>query len=90
MFQYELTLVLKPDSKLKPIKEKLKGWIEKLKGKIIKEEEWGKKKMVYPIKNYKDGLYFYTELKLSPQEVGKLIRSIQLEEAIIRYLIIRK
>jgi small subunit ribosomal protein S6 len=93
MEDYELTLVLDPDlssANQKKLVEKIKKIIEEGKGKVNKEEEWGKKELAYPINKKKNGIYFCLTLNVLPEVVPKIDKKIKAEEEVMRYLIIRK
>ena len=93
MKDYELTLVFDPDlssADQKKLIEKIKKTIEENKGKVEKEEEWGKKELAYPINKKKNGTYLYLTLKVSPEGLPKIDKKLKIEEGVMRFLIIRK
>ncbi len=93
MRDYELTLVL--DGELssedqKKITQKIKKIIEDEKGKVEKQNDWGKRELAYPIKKKRMGFYFLWEIKIAPEELDKIDKKLKIEEGVLRYLIIRK
>ena len=93
MKDYELTLVLDADLSSEDQKKliaKIKKIIEGNKGKVKKEEEWGKKELAYSIKKKQNGIYFCLSLGISPEDLPKIDKKIKMEEGVMRYLIIRK
>jgi len=93
MTDYELTLVLDTDlssENQKKLIEKIKKTIEENKGKLEKQEEWGKKELAYPINKKKNGIYFCLALKASSEALPKIDKKLKIEEGVMRYLIIRK
>lgn len=92
MRQYQLCLVLNPTQEKKEQEELLKKIqleVEKLEGKIDKQEEWGKKELSYPIKRSREGNFFLLTLSLPPASVSNLERKMKLEERVIRYLLVK-
>ena len=93
MKDYELTLVLDGDlssQDQKKLSEKIKKIIEEHKGKLEKQDDWGRKDLAYPIKKKKTGFYLYWEFKLEPQDLSKIDKKLKIEEGVLRYLILRK
>jgi len=93
MEKYELTLVLDADLKSEDQKKliaKIKKTIEENKGKIEKEEEWGKKELAYPINKKKNGFYLLLNLESSKEDLPKIDKKLKIEEGVLRYLILRK
>ena len=93
MNSYLLTLVLKPDLEEKMRKEFLDGVVKKLvgeAGKVEKEDLWGNKDLAYPIKRQTKGFYAHFEIEADPKNAKGLDKLLQLEEDILRYLLIRR
>uniref|UniRef100_A0A832GMH1 Small ribosomal subunit protein bS6 n=1 Tax=Caldimicrobium thiodismutans TaxID=1653476 RepID=A0A832GMH1_9BACT len=69
--------------------EKLKQLIQNKEGDLLKLEEWGLKKLAYPIQKKKQGYYvlaeFYGRADL-PQELENFFR---IDERIMRFIIIK-
>lgn len=94
MAQYELTFIL--PTELTPAKEKsllakLTNFVEKEGGKIVKDKEnmWGKRPLAYPIKKRSEGVYFLWELELPTQKVAQVNRMLEVEEDVLRHLLVR-
>ena len=88
-----MTLVLDADLKSEDQKKliaKIKKTIEENKGKIEKEEEWGKKELAYPINKKKNGFYLLLNLESSKEDLPKIDKKLKIEEGVLRYLILRK
>ncbi len=64
--------------------------IDKNKGKVGKRESWGKKNLAYEIKGRKEGFYFVVNFRAEPGTIRQLGKPYRLNEAILRYLILRK
>ena len=93
MRDYELTLVIDPDLtsvNQKKIFTKIKKIITDLKGKVGKEDEWGRKELAYSIKKKTMGSYFLWTVKLPAEAPAEIDKKLKLEEAVIRYLLVKK
>lgn len=93
MRDYELVLIVTPEfdeAATAEIVDKAKSWITDSGGSIESFEEWGRQKLAYLIRNYKEGQYFFFSIKLEPSDVAALERNFRLQEAILRFLIINR
>ena len=45
--------------------------------------------MAYPIRDFRDGVYNVSKLKMDPANADELERNLHLNEQILRYLLIR-
>ena len=89
MRDYELVVVLHPDLEIdleKPL-AKLRQIIADNKGEIVKEDNWGKRKLAYQIKKEDFGVYVYFELKLPTETVKKLQSTLNITDEALRYLL---
>lgn len=89
MRDYELVVVLHPDLEIdleKPL-AKLRKLIADSKGEIVKEDNWGKRKLAYAINKEEFGIYVYFELKLPAETVKKLQSTLNITDEVLRYLL---
>lgn len=89
---YELTFITKADisdDAQKAIVEKMKGIIEAHGGQMLQVEDWGRRKLTYPIKKESRGLYTHILYTGNNSCVAELERNIRINETIIRYLTIK-
>jgi len=66
----------------------LKGIVQK-NGTILKEEDWGKKRLAYPIKHKDYGNYIYMVYNASEDTVRKLEQEMNLQSSILRFLSVK-
>ncbi len=94
MRKYELTLILDPKLKKEnrgKLIDKVKSLVKsKAKGKVVEENDWGTKKMEYEIKGHSKGHYIEYDLELDEHKISVFENSLQLQEEILRYLIVSK
>ncbi|MBS3818286.1 30S ribosomal protein S6 [bacterium] len=65
-------------------------WVSQNKGKMIKVEKWGKKKMAYPIKKFNEAFYVFFLYEGEPDIPVELERRFKHSESVIRYLTVKK
>jgi len=58
-------------------------------GKIIKQDRWGKRRMAYKVKNFRDGVYFYILYGGDGGTKEELERRLKIAERCIRFLTVR-
>jgi small subunit ribosomal protein S6 len=89
---YELTVVFSPeisDEDLPAEIEKLNQLIAQKGGEVVETNRWGRRRLAYPIKRYKEGNYVLTLVKMDANMALDLDSSLGSAEQIIRYLLVR-
>ena len=89
---YETVFILTPvlsDDQMKEAVEKFKGVLTQNGAEIVNEEEWGLKKLAYPIQKKSTGFYCLLEFKGEPTIVKKLDVAFRRDERVIRFLTFR-
>ncbi len=84
MAQYELTFLLNEESEVKAVKELL----ESFKGKILKEDNWGKKSLSYPIKKHTAATFYHWVLNMDSKDVLEFRKKLNYNEKLMRYLLL--
>ena len=93
MRDYELVIIITPEfeeAATADIVDKVKSWITENGGSIESLEEWGRQKFAYMIRNHKEGQYFLFNLKMEPSAIATLERNFNLQEPILRFLIVSR
>ena len=69
----------------------LAGLIKKIigDGKVKKEDLWGERELVYPIKKQTHGYFVHFEFEIEPLVVKGLDKLLKVEENLLRYLLVR-
>ena len=89
MNQYETVFILTPvlsDVQMKEAVEKFKGILQNEGAEIINEENWGLKKLAYPIQKKSTGFYQLIEFNANPATIAKLELNFRRDERVIRFL----
>ncbi|MDR3180929.1 MAG: 30S ribosomal protein S6 [Prevotellaceae bacterium] len=87
--QYETVFIATPvlsDSQIKEAVKKYRDFITENGGEIVHEENWGLKKLAYPIQKKTTGFYNLIEFKAPPALIEKLDIQYRRDERVIRYL----
>jgi len=93
MRQYETIFLISPtlsEEETEAIIGKMAEVITKHKGKMITKEEWGKRKLAYPINKFEEAFYVLFDYQGKPEIPAELERLFKQSEAIIRYLTVKK
>ena len=87
--QYETVFIATPvlsESQMKEAVAKFKKIITDSKGEIVYEEDWGLKKLAYPIQKKSTGFYHLIEFRAEPSLIAKLEVEYRRDERILRFL----
>lgn len=93
MKHYETAFLIAPNLPEEETEELINQMAEivsKKKGKMIDLDNWGKRKLAYPIEKFEEALYVFFYYSGEPVIPAELERRFKQTEAIIRYLTVRK
>ncbi len=92
MVQYETIFVTDPTLTEEEIDELVKGYeglVTSAKGKVLKVERWGKRRLAYPIVRREEGIYVLMVVEIPPPMVKELERRYRMNDRILRHLTVR-
>ncbi len=90
MRDYEVVIIAHPEldeAALTGAIEKVKGWISDSGGSVIKVDQWGRRRMAYPIRKQMEGQYVLFQIQMPPAYGAELDRNLRFLEPVMRYLI---
>ncbi len=92
MKNYEALFVLRPgqEESIKKVTASITDSIKKNKGKILKEDNWGKRTLAYPVKKHREGVYYKLNFSIGSLSIETLNRTYKLNSGILRTLIIKR
>lgn len=93
MNKYEAMYIVTPemeDEAIKGVIEKFSGIITANGGEIEKTDEWGRKKLAYPIDYKTEGYYVLVNFAAAPDLPRELERNFRNDESILRYMVVRQ
>jgi small subunit ribosomal protein S6 len=92
MNQYETVFILNPvlsEEQIKETVQKFEDFLVSRGAKMISKENWGLKKLAYPIQHKKSGFYHMFEYNLEGDPVNDLEVEFRRDERIMRYLTVK-
>ena len=91
--QYETVFILTPvlsDVQMKEAVEKFAKVLTDNGAEIVNTEEWGLRKLAYPIQKKSTGFYTLVEFNADPQVIRKLETAFRRDERVLRWLTFRQ
>jgi small subunit ribosomal protein S6 len=85
---YETIFIVQPDladDDLKALSTKVQEIIGSMKGDLKKLEDWGMRKLAYPINKFSRGRYYYLRFDGDAALIAELERRLRLDDKVIRY-----
>lgn len=91
MNQYEIAVLYHPDLEvdLSKAEEKVTNIITSNGGKVTATDNWGKRKLAYPIKKQEHGVYVFYTVEMPGESVNKVEATLNITDEVVRYLIVR-
>lgn len=92
MNNYETIVIINSnleDALIKSTIEKVNDLIAKH-GKVESTEEWGKKKLAYPIAKQAEGYYVLINFSSNPDFIDELERVYNITDEIIKHIVVKK
>lgn len=89
MREYEILVITKPDLPEADISKTTERWegIMKLNGgQILKKDNWGAKRLAYPIQKFSRGVYHVYNVSTASENVKELDRVMRIDENVLRNL----
>ena len=91
MNQYEVAVLYHPDLEidLEKASSKVEKIIKDSGGDITKTDNWGRRKLAYPISKQEYAVYVFYTVSVPSENVAKIEQTFNITDEIIRFLIIR-
>lgn len=91
MAQYEIAVLYHPDLEvdLSKAEEKVTKIFTDAKAKVTATDNWGKRKLAYPIKRNEHALYVFYTTEMPGDAVGKIETALNITDEVIRYQIVK-
>lgn len=91
MNQYEVAVLYHPDLEIDL--EKAENRVVKVftdnGGKVVNTDNWGKRKLAYPIKHNEHAVYVFYTVELPADKVQKVEAMLNITDEVVRFLIVR-
>ncbi len=89
--KYETLFIIHPDrvEERQEVLEKLSRLIEENDGGVLKVDEWGLRKLAYPIEKKKQGYYILVEFFGNAELPPKIEYLFRVDERVIRFIVVK-
>ncbi|HYK84541.1 MAG TPA: 30S ribosomal protein S6 [Ktedonobacteraceae bacterium] len=90
---YELGFILNPEvseEQTRTILERVEQVVTNHGGQVVRVNQWGRRRLGYPIQHHRDGFYVFVDMILTPDSVAELDRTLKVSEEVLRHLIKRR
>ena len=86
--EYEVVYVLAPNAdntEAERINAKVNEVVGNFGGKLIKLDNWGRRKLAYPIRRNSRGIFVYAKYIAKPGVVAEIERNLRIADSVLRY-----
>lgn len=86
--EYETIFILRPDTSqegILSVNTRIRGIIDQMQGKLLKLDNWGKRKLAYEVRKQLKGIYLYWRYLGTPGVVEEIERNLRMLDSVIRY-----
>ncbi len=90
---YELGFILNPEvseEQTSAILERIERIVKNHDGQVVKVDQWGRRRLAYPIEHHRDGYYVFIDMISTPETVVELDRTLKVSEEVMRHLVKRR
>jgi len=92
LYDYELLMVVSPEAdedRVTGLVDRVASYVTEGGGSISNQENWGVRRLAYPIQRFQEGNYMLTQFVLDPKLVLELDRTLVASEDVLRHLVTR-
>jgi small subunit ribosomal protein S6 len=92
MRMYETIIIVQPDlgdEETKALTTKVQEVISSMKGDFKRLEDWGARKLAYPINKFSRGRYYFLRFDGDAPLIAELERRLRLDDKVLRYQSVR-
>jgi len=90
---YELGFILNPEvseDEIRSLLDRIEQIVANYGGQIFKVNQWGRRRLAYPIERHRDGYYIFIDMTLTPETVTEIERTLRVSETVFRYMTKRR
>ena len=89
MAQYEIAVLYHPglEVDLSKAEDRVIKIFTDNKGKVVATDNWGKRKLAYPIKKNEHAIYVFYTVEMSGENVAKVDSTLNITDEVIRFMI---
>ena len=93
MRKYEIMYIIRPnieDEAKKALVERFNTILKDNGAETVEAKDWGKRRLAYEIKDFRDGYYQIANVTATPAAVEEFSRLAKISEDIIRHIVIKE
>jgi small subunit ribosomal protein S6 len=86
-------MILNPEAseeETRAIMDRVEQLVANYGGQIVKVNQWGRRRLAYPIERHRDGTYVFIDMMLTPETVSELERTLKVSELVLRHMVKRR
>lgn len=86
--EYETIFIMRADTAneaVAQVNQRLRGIVEGMGGKVLKLDNWGKRKLAYEVRKQLKGIYLYWQYLAAPGVVQEIERNLRMLDHVLRY-----
>ena len=90
--EFETIFILRPDTNqdgIQLVNTRVRHVIDEMGGKLLKLDNWGKRKLAYEVKKQLKGIYLYWQYLGTPGVVEEIERNLRMLDSVIRYYTVK-
>ena len=90
---YELGFILNPEvseDEIRSLLDRIEQIVANYGGQIFKVNQWGRRRLAYPIERHRDGYYIFIDMILTPETVTEIERTLRVSEIVFRHMMKRR
>lgn len=87
---YELALIINPEvseEETRAILDRVEQIVATYGGQVVRVNQWGRRRLAYPIERQRDGFYIFIDMILTPETVIELERTLKVSETVLRHMV---
>ncbi len=89
---YELTYIVNSvlsEEQIKDVVQKVTQYIAEGGGEIVEVDEWGSRRLAYPLQKKRNGYYVNMFFRAPGNYIARIERTLEIDDNILRYLTLR-
>lgn len=90
---YEIGFILNPEvsqDEIRALLDRIEQIVASYGSQIVKVNQWGRRRLAYPIERHHDGYYIFIDSILTPETVAEIERTLRVSEIVLRHMTKRR
>jgi len=90
--EYETIYVLRPDidtETAERVQARVADAVEREQGRLVRVEAWGRRKLAYPVRKQRRGVYVYLKYVGAGGLVAEVERNLKLQDAVVKFMTVQ-